>query len=108
MQSLLGVLMHSVELCTTLLLNDTAISDSINMEDFSQMLLNDSFSLFVISDSIDFLLFPSDLFVSCDQRGGGPLPPRRTLIFSVYFFLGSCFFRDVPDAPASEDLPEFL
>lgn len=37
----------------------TAISDSINMEDFSQMLLNDSFSLFVISDSIDFLLFPS-------------------------------------------------
>lgn len=51
--------MHSSELRTTLLLNDTAISDSINMEDFIQMLLNDSFSLFVISDSIDFLLFPS-------------------------------------------------
>jgi len=51
--------MHSSELCTTLLLNDIAISESINMEDFSQMLLNDSFSLFVISDSIDFLLFPS-------------------------------------------------
>lgn len=55
----LGVVTCPGELCTILFLNDTAISNSINMEDFSQMLLNDSFSLFVISDSIDFLLFPS-------------------------------------------------
>ena len=57
-----------------------------------------------------FLWFPSAPFSplsSHDQNGGGPQPPAISLIFSFYFFSGCYFFREVPDAPASEDLLKF-
>lgn len=40
-------------------LNDRAIFDSINVDNCKQMLLDDSFTLDAISESIDFPLFPS-------------------------------------------------